>query len=336
MAAVAAKMPAQHSPAAILANRLFTTMKDALDPEQFDALASGLAAIAAKIPAPESGPLASQLINAITDAKQFKIIDKGAPDDDVNRFRAIGPILAALVKITPEAEAETYASQLFSAIKMPLDAGQFQALSHGLAEVTAKMTQPQADSFAGQLIKAMKGAKDANQFHAFGQGVAGAAKPMSAQQTQALTQQYIAAINEQKNRQSYIRLDSLAKGLAELAAKAPKEQASTLTEQLIAAVRASENRMQTTAFGPGLAKAAANIPAAQTVTEAAFITSLFKDANDTQLKVFARALEAMAKNLPEDQALATADPIIAAIKDPGASPQDEQDRSKIKILGKAL
>jgi hypothetical protein len=94
--------------------------------------------------------------------------------------------------------------------------------------------------------------------------------------------------------------------------------------------------MQTLAFGPGMAKAAANIPDQEIVKEVNFIISLFKDSNDTQLKVYVKALEAIVNDLPEDQTFVLVDPLIAAIKDLGNDPKNEQDRSIIKTLGKGL
>ena len=104
--------------AGAMAKQLFTTMKESMVPEQFDALGQGLAAIATKIPASELEPLTIQLINAINDTHgQFKIIGQGLQEDDIDRYRTLGYSLAAMIKMMPEKQANTMANTLFSAIK---------------------------------------------------------------------------------------------------------------------------------------------------------------------------------------------------------------------------
>ena len=324
LASVAATMPEQDPLAAKLAYQLFTAMIKSMVPEQFDALGQGLAAIAAKIPTSESKKLTIQLINAIKDSSQFKFIGQEFQEKDIDRFRMLGQDLAAIIKMTPDEQAETLAEMLFSAIKMPLDSGQLYALGLGLKEVTAKLTQTQADTFAKQLFTAMKNvdATDA-QFSAFGEGVAGIAKKMSAPQAYALAEEFISIIKSQEKEQNFIRFDALRKGIAGLAAQVSEAQASALTEQLIDEIKASKYPMQTMALESGVEKAAANIPVPQIVKESTFIISLFKDTNDTpQLIALVKALESMVKKLPEKQL--------------NNDPKMQQGRSKIKTSGKGL
>ncbi len=163
LASIAARKQDEQQ-AGALANQLLTTMKESMAPEQFDALGQGLAAIATKIPVSELEQLTIQLINAINDPSQFKIIGQGLQENDLDRFRTIGQSLAAMIKMMPEKQAKTLAKTLFldiinSDIKKPLDPGQFQALGQGLAEVTAKMTQTQTNAFAKQLFYRNDGCK---------------------------------------------------------------------------------------------------------------------------------------------------------------------------------
>jgi hypothetical protein len=254
-----------------------------------------------------------------------------------------------MLQMMPEKQANTLAETLFSAIKNSAlkanlnDPGQFQALGQGLAEVTAKMTQAQADTFANRLVSAIYAVKDKKdtylQFSALVEGITGIAKQLSEPEAYALAQKFIDLIMELKKKQYYAKFDILGKGLAELAAKVvSKDKAFDLTRQIITAIKDSEkNRMQTMAFGPGIAKAAANIPTQEIVKESEYLISLFKRSNDTQLKVYVKALEAMVNNIPEDQTLAVADPLIAVINGLIREPKNEYIYiSKIKTLGKGL
>lgn len=335
-----------------LAKQLFTAMKESKDPEQFDALGQGLAAVATEIPALELKQLTDQLIDTIKNPSQLQIMGQGL-QGDVAHYRTIGESLAAMIKMMPEEQAKTLAKTLFSDIinsdmkKKPMDTGQFNALGQGLAEATAKITQTlDANTFANQLMLAIKKLNDVNKvnkvkgsympFSALVEGMTGIAKQISAQEAYDLAHQFIKLIEALGKKQYLVKFAALGKGLAELAAKVSEDQASDLTGQIITATEASKlNRMQTMAFGPGIAKAAANIPAIEIDKEAIFIISKFKDSNDTQLKVYVKALEAMVKNLPENKVLVVADQLIDAINELSGEPKDEY-RSKIKTLGKGL
>jgi len=300
--------------------------------------------------------LAKPLIDAITiknktntkHHSQFCIIGEGLQEDDLDRYRTLGQSLAAIIKMMPEKQAKKLADTLFSEImnsdiKKPLDPGQFNALGQGLAEATAKLTQDQADIFAkGKLMPALYQVKDAKdsskQFSALVEGMTGISKQLSEKKAYELAVQFIKLLRELEKKQSYVRFEVLGNGLAELAAKVSKDDARKLTGQIIAATMASEkNRMQTMAFGPGVAKAAAKIPAPEIVKEKEMgsIISLFKTSNDTQLKVYVKALEAIVNNLPEDKTLALVDSLIAVINGLVKEPKDVY-RSKIKTLGKGL
>jgi len=330
-----------------MAKLLFNTMKESMIPEQFDALGQGLAAIVTKMPISELELLTDQFINAIVIKgeyhSQFNIIGQGLQEDDIARYRTLGNSLTAMLQMMPEKQANTIADTLFSALKKKhLDPGQINALGQGLAEAAAKITQPLADTFAKKLTSALYDLQDATyssrQFSAFVGGITGIAKQLSEPEAYELAKKFITLIRELEKKQNYIKFDALGEGLAELAAKVSGEKANELTMQIITAIKESEkNRMQTMAFGPGIAKAAANIPTQEIVIESEYLISLFKRSNNTQLKVYVKALEAMVNNIPEDQTLAIADPLIAVINGLIREPKNEDIYiSKIKTLGKGL
>jgi hypothetical protein len=213
--------------AGTIAKQLFAAMKESNIPEQFDALGQGFAEIVTQIPPSELIPLINQLIDAIKNPSQFKIISGGL-EYDFARFKTIGQSLAAIIKIMPEEQANTIVNTLFSAIKEKhLDPGQINALGQGLAEATAKMTQTQADTFAKKLISTIYNLKDdtyaSRQFSAFVGGITGIAKQISEPEAYALANQFITLIRELEKKQNYIKFNALGEGLAELAAKVSKE-----------------------------------------------------------------------------------------------------------------